>query len=184
MIDCFKKQNTNFIEILFTEYCIIDSNMGKYFQQLIDNRELVARYDPIKSVNALCGMAYQKYKALEHPYPTLLDKIEKFGYDPKQLHHILRLEIFLGEYIDGTPYEICLKPEERDREYLIEVKKGLHTLEEARQLSKDSLGRIDTMKSRYTEKYDGKPDQWVEELFEEVKYKTLRDTFKEEVLEL
>ena len=51
----------------------------------------------------------EKYKALEHRYPTLIDKIDKYGYDPKQLHHIVRIHEFLERYIDGESYEDCLK---------------------------------------------------------------------------
>ena len=43
-------------------------------------------------------MCYEKQKALCHPYPTIKWKIDKWGYDGKQLHHIIRLKDFIDNY--------------------------------------------------------------------------------------
>ncbi|MGL4949327.1 MAG: hypothetical protein ACRC5M_03010 [Anaeroplasmataceae bacterium] len=40
---------------------------------------------------ALSGMCGEKIKALCHRYPSRVDWIDKFGFDPKQLHHIIRI---------------------------------------------------------------------------------------------
>ena len=48
----------------------------------------------------------RKLKALKHPYPTIVDKINKYGYDPKQLHHILRMNDFIKKYaVLKKPYK-------------------------------------------------------------------------------
>ena len=52
---------------------------------------------------------YGKKKALCHPYPSLIDKIEKYGYDGKQLHHIIRMCDFIYAYTHNNLYEECLK---------------------------------------------------------------------------
>lgn len=46
-------------------------------------------------------MIMEKYSALRHPYPSIVHKIERFGYDPKQLHHIIRLHTIMERYIHG-----------------------------------------------------------------------------------
>jgi hypothetical protein len=46
-------------------------------------------------------MMLEKYEALRHPYPSTVAKIEKFWYDPKQLHHIERLIKLMWRYKDG-----------------------------------------------------------------------------------
>lgn len=81
MVGTFKKQNINFIEILFTKYKFINSKYADVFNVLINERERIARYDIYTALNCMVGMAMQKYKALEHPYPTTKDKIEMYGYD-------------------------------------------------------------------------------------------------------
>ncbi|MDV7399162.1 hypothetical protein RZS08_47570, partial [Arthrospira platensis SPKY1] len=98
MFDCFKKQNINFVEILFTKYRIMNPKYEALFQPMFDNNELIARYNNYASINCMSGMAMEKYKALEHPYPATIDKINKYGYDPKQLHHIIRIREFIERY--------------------------------------------------------------------------------------
>ena len=52
-------------------------------------------------------MSMEKRKALCHPYPNLINKIEKYGYDGKQLSHCVRLFEFLERYLCGIPLEEC-----------------------------------------------------------------------------
>lgn len=147
MFDCFKKQNINFVEILFTKYRIINPKYELFVQRLFDNSEKIARYNNYASVNCIAGMSMEKYKALEHPYPSLIDKIEKYGFDPKQLHHIIRLNEFIKRYIAGEPYKECLIS--KQKEYLIDVKKGVHTLEEARVIAKTLSDETYQIKNDY-----------------------------------
>ena len=97
------------------------------------NSERISRMHFNQALRCLAGTSAEKYKALEHPYPNTLDKIEKFGYDPKQLHHILRINDFMKKYIAGEPYEKCLLPNHAG--YLMQVKKGLYDLNEARRIA-------------------------------------------------
>ena len=122
MFDNFKKQNTSFIEILFTPYKIINAQYAELLQPIFDNAERIARLDYNKALSCIAGMSEQKRVALKHPYPTIIDKIKKFGYDPKQLHHIYRLNDFIKKFISGMSYAECLIPDDKD--YLIRIKKG------------------------------------------------------------
>ena len=108
MFDCFKKQNVNFVEILFTKYKVINPKYKEIVQLLFDNRELIAHYNNYAAINCMTGLSMEKYKALEHPYPATIDKIEKYGYDGKQLCHLIRINEFMKRYIQGTPYADCL----------------------------------------------------------------------------
>lgn len=49
-------------------------------------------------LKACYGMIMEKVEALRHPYPSTVAKIEKFGYDPKQLHHIVRLNVLIHRF--------------------------------------------------------------------------------------
>jgi len=147
MFDCFKKQNINFVEILFTKYKVLNPKYQSLFQPLLNNAELIARYNNYASVNCMSGMSLEKYKAMEHPYPTLIDKIKKYGYDFKQLSHIIRLYEFLSRYINGEPYIDCLFY--KRREYMINVKKGLYNLEEARKIAQGLTNKIVNIKNEY-----------------------------------
>lgn len=176
MFDCLKKQNTNFIEILFTKYKVINPEYAKIVAPLFENRELIANYNNYATINSLCGMALQKYKAMEHPYPTLLDKIEKFGYDPKQLHHLVRILYFIQDYIAGHSYEECLNVPQK--KYLIEVKRGCHNLEEARKLAKDATDEIYELKEEYMKTHPLVVKQEAEEVLDSVLINLLRYSFE------
>ena len=80
-------------------------------------------------------MSREKLKAMEHPYPNIKDKIEKYGYDPKQLHHIARLNDFLVNLLVlKKDLKTCYKPKE-NKDYLIYIKKGGLDLIKARSLA-------------------------------------------------
>ena len=63
MFECFKKQNINFVELLFTQYYILNPIYEELFAPMFDNAEKIARYNNYASVNCMCGMAFEKYKA-------------------------------------------------------------------------------------------------------------------------
>ena len=134
MYDCFTKSNINFLEILFTDFKMINPEYQSEITELCTHAEEIALYDYKKLVNSIIGMAMEKRKALTHPYPATIHKIEKYGYDGKQLHHILRLEEFLYRLEIGESFRECLKTKIRDE--LIPFKiNPLLTVEEAIELS-------------------------------------------------
>lgn len=181
MFDNFRKQNINFIEILFTEYKYINPKYEGLFQPIFDIKEKIARYDQYKTLNSIAGMSMEKFKAMEHPYPTLIHKIEKFGYDPKQLHHILRLYDFIQKYVDGKSYAECLIV--NDRNYLVDVKKGItHTLEEARLTAKSICDDSYTIAKEWQSKNQNVIDTEVDEIMTKVLIDIFRLRFKEELL--
>lgn len=132
--DNFKKQNINFIEILFSPYTIVNEQYKDLWDELVADRELVAHYDTNKALRCMAGMSMEKRKALCHPYPSLVDKIEKYGYDGKQLHHIIRMADFIYCYTHGDSYEQCLRYLPH-KEMMMKAKLNKYTLEEALRLA-------------------------------------------------
>lgn len=150
-IKTFLRQNPNFLEILFTPYLKLNKTYADLWQQLIDNREAIAHYDWYANIKALRGVAMEKYHSMEYRYPSKADIIDKYGYDPKQLHHLLRIQDFLTRFVIGESYEKCLIPSNAD--HLAEIKSGLYggkllySLEEARKVADSSMKYIDTLYS-------------------------------------
>ena len=182
MFENFKKQNINFIEILFTKYKYMNPKYVSLFQPMFDNREKIARYDIVKTMNSIAGMAYEKQKAMEHPYPTLIDKINEFGFDGKQLSHALRLEEFIYNYGAYDKYENCLYVNENLRQKLIDIKRNIGiNLEEARELMKRTCDDIYEYKTDYIKNRDLKIDTEVDEIMTQVLIDIFRLRFKEEL---
>jgi len=175
MFDCFKKQNVNFVEILFTKYKRMNEEYEDLYEPMFNNAEKIARYNNYAFINCMAGMSMEKYKALEHPYPTLVEKIEKYGYDPKQLHHIVRMNEFTIRYLSGESYEECLHS--KIPEYLIDIKRGLHTLDEARIISKSMLDDTIRRKNEYMENNPLVVDKEVEKIMNNVLVDILKKSF-------
>jgi len=77
--DVIKKGNFSYIESIQTKYSIGDKYIKELFSQFEVNKKSVL------------GAMYEKRKALTHAYPSKVAEFEKWGFDPKQHHHILRL---------------------------------------------------------------------------------------------
>ena len=82
-IETFRKQNLNFLEILFTPYKIVNPQYADEWAKLVLNREDIAHMNPYRAVKSMKGIAMEKYHAMEHKYPSKIDLIEQYGYDPK-----------------------------------------------------------------------------------------------------
>ena len=122
MIGLWKKANVQFLEILFSDFYYVPDKYKKYWEMLRENAEKIVVEHKEAFYNAIHGMALQKLKALKHPYPTIKHKIEKFGYDPKQAHHILRLLLFLNDYNSGKSFKDALKSPVTRKQYLLDLK--------------------------------------------------------------
>lgn len=179
MFECFKKQNINFIEILFSKYKVLNPKYQELFQPIIDNRELIAHYNNYAAINSFYGMAGQKYNALEHPYPTLLDKIEKFGYDGKQLCHLIRINEFMKRYIQGTSYADCLVS--NMPKYLIDLKRNVVPLGEARILADFYNKETKAIKDTYMKTVPLLVNREVEEILNKVLVELIKSNFKSEL---
>ena len=179
MFECFKKQNINFIEILFTKYKFVNPYYEELYRPMLENAEMIARYNNHAFVNCMSGMCMEKYKALEHPYPSLVDKIERFGYDPKQLHHIVRINEFITRYIAGESYSDCLIS--KQPEYLIAIKRGCHSLEAARNIAKTMMEDTVSKKNEYMSVNEISIDDRVEKIMNSVLVEIMKASFVHEI---
>jgi hypothetical protein len=162
-MQCFRKQNLNFVEILFTPYKIINPMYADFWNELVENNELIARYDPVGAVKTMKGIAMEKFHAMKHEYPSKVELIHKFGYDPKQLHHLLRVDEYLERYIDGEQYADCLisKMPEHLRKIKTLTPMGFYyDLEEARQIAGMELEIVITMVEAFVAAHENDPVDW------------------------
>lgn len=178
MMGCFRKQNVNFVEVLFTDFKWENPLYQEQWVRLVRERERIARYSPWSAVKTMKGIALEKYHAMEHEYPSKLAVLAKYGYDPKQLHHLLRVEDFLKKYISGANYELCLRP--TLPEFLKDVKMGYYSLDTARQVATAACNRVVTLADDFCEKTEKTFDPYVDNLLNDVQYKIMEIAVKEE----
>lgn len=110
----FKKQGT-LLEILFTDYAIVNPLYKPVWQELINHREEIARYNPYLVAKATKGILYNTYE-------RLYNKEGKIS--PKQVSNLVRLEYFIQNYIEQKNYSNCIKPEGDKHDYIIQIKNG------------------------------------------------------------
>lgn len=183
MWKCFLKQNINFLEILFTEYYYIDASYRNIWLRMQEMSEEIAHYDNYAAVNCICGMVLEKRAALCHPYPSLKDKIDKYGYDNKQLHHILRCEEFLLRYINGAPYADCLIPIHSKE--LVEIKsKYIYNVEEAKEIADKATSHATEVKDKYKLDNERVINENVEKRMSQVLVEALRESILEDIKQL
>lgn len=178
-IQTFRKQNLNFLEILFSPYAIVNPLYKEQWNRLVKAREQIAHYAPVQAIKSMKGIAMEKYHAMEHHYPARMAWIEKFGYDPKQLHHLIRVREYVERYIDGESYEDCLISTQP--EYLQRVKVGFHNLDDARIIANNSIERINSMCNEYLETCSKEVDKNVDTLLDDVQYNIMKIAIKKEI---
>lgn len=180
-LETFKKQNLNFLEILYTPYFILPNEAYQtQWQRLVDNRELITHYDPVRSVKSMMGIAAEKYYAMEHRYPSRAAVLDKYGYDPKQLHHLLRVAEYLDRYLAGESYADCLHSKQAD--YLKNVKCGLYDLEQARVIGEKTYQQIHDKCDAFVEQHKKDPvNQEVSDFLDDVSYKIIESSIKKEM---
>lgn len=103
-----KKQSINFVEILFTEYKILNPEYAHLYAPMFEYREGIADLNTFKAVHCTLSMARNKHKMLFAELPSNSARVQKAGYDYKAFAEILRMEDFLNTRIAGLPYHISL----------------------------------------------------------------------------
>lgn len=172
MLETFRKSNLNFLEILYTKYYIINPIYDEEWNKLIEARDSIVKMNLPSLIKSMKGIASEKYHALEHRYPSRIEWLDKFGYDPKQLHHLFRIKEFMHRWTNGESFANCLISVEP--EWLVDVKKGKYNLEEARRYGKSSMDWIEVLYKSYLATCDKTIDESIYELFDEVIYNTIK----------
>jgi hypothetical protein len=124
------KGNPGYIEMVHSQYQI--------------GEDLSMFQDYKINPKALLGMALEKQKALTHRYPSREHMIDKFGYDPKQLHHIMRLRDIAIKLQDNDNYTYRVYTL-WGRDTLLKLKRGNGTCSTKAQI--EAIGLIQDIRS-------------------------------------
>lgn len=187
MFEMFRKMNVSYIELLYSKYVYINPKWVDYIYNLFLYRDEIASFNRNQFIKCIYGMALEKQKALCHPYPATMDKIEKFGYDGKQLSHCRRLLNFLGKYLDGWPLAACYTiDEEPERTILMNNKKQLDAYGDVLNVAGAKLqcdayvAAITVLKNEAVTEFDELEYKAVE-ILEDIKYEILKEQMRREL---
>ena len=121
-----KKQNINFLEIMFTDYYILNTRYRKFWNQLLSEREKLVKYDTFRHFISVANQAKHTLKQISN-VTTMPDK-------NKKVYNAYRLSLFLEAYRDylfdswnsetKVEYKKCLYLSEDTRETLKKIRRG------------------------------------------------------------
>lgn len=100
-----KKGNFSYTESMNTPYWI-----GYY-----EIRNMFKSFKP--NLKSMYGAMCEKRKALDHEYPSKTYEFEKWGFDPKQFHHILRLYDLLSYNADNNKTVSFIEYQDTEEHY-------------------------------------------------------------------
>lgn len=115
----FRKQNINFLEILYTKYRWVnpfyEDVWNTYF---VEKREQISHYDMNRGLQSICGQA--------------LHTIKQNKTNGKKISNGLRLCYFLQNYLLGKEYNECIYLPSNKRQELRKLKKTVELADEKR----------------------------------------------------
>lgn len=185
MFEMFRKMNISYIELLYTKFKIINPKYKNIVKELFKQKEEIASINRNQFLRCIAGMAMEKEKALCHPYPNLIEKINKYGFDGKQLSHCVRLQEFIERYVNGEKIENCYIS--KIPTTLINLKKNLDhdginylDVEEAKKICKHCNFIIKTIKDDEIKEPDTINEKGIN-ILSNIKYNLLFYKFKEDI---
>lgn len=110
MCEMWKKQNINFVEILFTDYKVINPKYHRQWVLFNYYKEFIAHYDEAKAIISIAHQA--------------LNTIKKDIVTNKQFVNAARLDYFLRQYSQGKDYLDCIIMPEDNLAFLRRLKEN------------------------------------------------------------
>jgi ribosomal protein S25 len=141
MREMFTKQNINYLEILFTDYFIVNPKYEKLWNSyFINNREEIAHFDRQKALKSISGQ--------------LLHTLKQDKTDYKKLYNSWRLYYFLRDYLAGKTYMECIVPKE-EHDFLYAVKYGKHEICKNAETMLTSAAQVESLVNGLVDVYMG-----------------------------
>ena len=179
-IETFRKGNMNFLEILFTDYFIINPMYKDDWDILVAHREEIAHLNPYRVMQAMYGMCSEKNHALTHRYPAKQHIIDEHGYDGKQLSHQERVRHAMIKYANAEPYWNCIH-EPFEPYYLKMMKRHGLKLEEAKAMSDWSLAEAKKIREEFCSKFPNEENENTVALMRDVQYRIMEKSVRREI---
>lgn len=185
MFKNYEKMNTNFLETLFTDYYVVKEQYTDEWNELRSLAEEIAYADGKRALHAFLGMAKQKQHALCHPFESKKEVLDKFGYDPKQLCHILRLHYMMSRYVMGVPYADLLKlntAQDSQVEHLKKIKTGevYFPVEEAKASADEHVRQMEQIVEEWQDSFELNQEPF--DKMNEIKARIIKRELKNELL--
>ena len=146
------KANPAYIETLYSRYKLVDDKYKYQMNSIFRMKHALLWCLRGQFARAVYGMAKEKEAAFEHPYPSCIEDIERYGFSRKQLHHIVRLYYLLKNYYDKQI--LVLEPEFDVKSFLIDIKLGKYTYDNACAIRDEYMEKLKELKDNLLDSLD------------------------------
>ncbi len=134
------KQNPNTLELLFTEYYVLNPVFKGVWFDIWKHREEATRINPHKAVDTMRHMANKEYHHMK-----------KNGFNHKKLATMTRIEKAISDYMLGVKYENVLKSDQAD--FFLRMKRGnfIDNDEQGMRFARETYEATNRIADRYLE---------------------------------
>lgn len=178
-----RKQNINFMEVLFTDYFIVNPRYFDLWTDLQLHREEIADSNIYRFLKCCKGLVFEKQHALCHPYPSKMPLIEKYGFDAKQLSHAIRVYNFAMDFVlMCKSYKECLTPS--NVKELMDIKRyHIPELDKktAVEIMESTVAEMEAFETVENKHRKDNLDPGIDKLLNEVLHKAVTRSLKEEL---
>lgn len=146
----YVKCNPAYLEIIYSDNYLLNDRYIDSFKMILEHTDKL--FDALKPlfVKAVIGMMKEKENAMYKISPSTQENIIKYGYDPKNAHHVLRLGMLLEDVLCKNTHlsEALLLPEQR-LDLVMDLKVGKFNIEKATKLVSAWLTSTITIADEY-----------------------------------
>lgn len=182
-VDTLIKANPAYIETLYSDYMIVNPDYENQVKQIVDLKDELVFALRCQFIKAIYGMMMEKRNAMCHPYPSIVEKIEKYGFDGKQTSHCIRLLYLMKDYFlnhtDDKNLKPCFYPNKYQREILLNHKLNKIDIETA---TKEADEAIDAAKKIRDNILDSVDQSKIDYSVKDKIVKLSRDIIKEDII--
>lgn len=147
--ELINKFNPSMIEVLYSKYTLIPDNETKSLSdKILETGRTFVNNGKLLSVDSMAGTIYNMKKSVVNKLGDEKKEsvISSLGYYPKYLVTALRYYHILKGIIAGTDFSELISLDDGLREYLLSIKSGVLSEEDATELLKDLVDRTGILK--------------------------------------
>jgi predicted nucleotidyltransferase len=134
------KMNPNFLEILFTDYSVINPNYSTMMDILTNHANDIAQASMTRLLQAILGQQRAKMVEAFKIRPSSEKSINQFGYCGKNILHFFRLSEMARKIMGGVSFKNSLQTDKRQE--LLVYKRGEIPVNEVIPQTKQEMGEI------------------------------------------
>lgn len=175
MFQQFYKSNPAYLELLISDYAVFSPTHKYEFDQLREMADEIALRDKKRLVHASYGMVCNKVSALVSGLGPNKEEIAEFGYDGKNVSHILRIGEFIDRFLDEQSLKTALNATKYDcYQTIVDLRDHKYSLEEALELGRKVYADVCALCDKEFEK----PNKEITEFLNEIAYSVIEREIK------